>query len=161
MIHCLISFFSLFFFFLEKYTKRQEQFCLFLMKTLLTIKYPVFIRVTNSNSKVHPFIDRMWWKPISARILGKWNIWFGEKPISSSCHLCLHFREWYELDEWNLPGSFETFPPTWSQTLIQQMFVAVEGESLEYSTKIIPWQWSSKTGHRQSASKEVPRLLPQ
>lgn len=47
------------FFFLEKYTKRQERFCYFLMKTILTLKYPVFIRVTKSNSKVHPFIDRM------------------------------------------------------------------------------------------------------
>lgn len=51
--------FLVFFFFLEKYTKGQERFCYFLMKTLLTLKYPVFIRVTNSNSKVHPFIDVM------------------------------------------------------------------------------------------------------
>jgi len=38
VIHCLISFF-----FLERYTKRQERFCYFLMKTLRTLKYPVFI----------------------------------------------------------------------------------------------------------------------
>lgn len=74
-----LSFFP-FFFSLERYTKRQERFCYFLMKTLRTLKYPVFIRVTNSNSKVHPFIDMMWWEPISARILGEWNVQFGEKP---------------------------------------------------------------------------------
>lgn len=37
VIHCLISFL----FFLEKHTKRQERFCYFLMKTVLTFKYPV------------------------------------------------------------------------------------------------------------------------
>lgn len=56
----LLDFFPFFpFFSLERYTRRQERFCYFLMKTLRTLKYPVFIRVTNSNSKVHPFIDMM------------------------------------------------------------------------------------------------------
>lgn len=55
----LLDFFLFFFFFLEKYTKRQEWFCYFLMKTLLTLKYPVFIRVTKSNSKAHPVRDMM------------------------------------------------------------------------------------------------------
>lgn len=49
MIHCFLFFSFLF----EKYTKRQELFCYFLMKTLLTLKYPVFLIVTNPNSKVH------------------------------------------------------------------------------------------------------------
>lgn len=56
--------FFFFFFFFEKYTKRQELFCYFLMKTLLTLKYPVFIIVTNSNSKVHPFTERTDGKPL-------------------------------------------------------------------------------------------------
>lgn len=114
MIHCLISFL---FFFLERYTKRQERFCYFLMKTLRTLKYPVFIRVTNSNSKVHPFIDMMWWEPISARILGEWNVQFGEKPRGWGYH-CLHFWVmwigWVELTTFIWKTS-----PTGSQTLIQ------------------------------------------
>lgn len=115
VIHCLTSFFFPFPF-LEKYTKRQEQFCYFLMKTLLTLKYPVL--VTNSNSKVHPFIDMMWRKPISARIPGKQNIQFGEKPISWFI-TTVSILGWCELGERNLPVSFEQLPPTWNQTLIQ------------------------------------------
>lgn len=34
------------------------------MKTLLTLEYPVFIIVTNSNSKVHPFTERTDGKPL-------------------------------------------------------------------------------------------------
>lgn len=57
VIHCLISFSFL------KNTLKDKSvffFCYFLM-TSLTLKYPLFTRVTssNSNSKVHPLIDMM------------------------------------------------------------------------------------------------------
>lgn len=50
-------------------------FAIFLMKTLLTLKYPVFIIVTNSNSKVHPFTERTDGKPLVQESCGKCNTW--------------------------------------------------------------------------------------
>lgn len=155
MIHCLISFL----FFLEKYTKRQERFCYFLMKTLLTLKYPVFIRVTNSNSKVHPFIDMMWWKSISARILGKRNVQFGEKPVSWSLSPLSPFQGDVNWVGGTYQFHLKNFPHL--KPDINSASAAGDGVSLRYSTKIIPWQWSSKTGLRQSTDKEELCLLPQ
>lgn len=144
-----LSFFS---FSLERYTKRQERFCYFLMKTLRTLKYPVFIRITNSNSKVHPFIDMMWWEPISARILGEWNVQFGEKP-----------RGWGLLPLSPLQGDVNWVSGTYQAHLkssphrkpdIDSASVAGERPSRIHGTKTGPWQWSSTTGHGQSACKE-------
>lgn len=92
----------------------------------------------------------MWWKPISARILGEWKVRFDERPVSWSLSPLSPSQGWRKVGEWNLPGWSEKLPPSWSQTLMP----ASEGASLRYSTKTIPWQWSSKTGHRQSADKE-------
>lgn len=138
-----LSFFS-FFFSLERYTKRQERFCYFLMKTLRTLKYPVFIRVTNSNSKVHPFIDMMWREPISARILGEWNVQSGEKP--RGCGL---------LPLSPLQGDVNWVSGTYQAHLkncphqepdIDSASVAGERPSRRRGTKTGPWQWSSAKG---------------
>lgn len=95
MIHCFISFlFSSFFFFFLKNTLRDMSCsAIFLMKTLLTLKYPVFIIVTNSNSKVHPFTERTDGKALVQESCGKCNTWNrGKKPacrsVSSLLQLC-------------------------------------------------------------------------
>lgn len=54
------------------------------MKTLLTLKYPVFIIVTNSNSKVHPFTERTDGKPLVQESCGKWNTWNREKNLHAA-----------------------------------------------------------------------------
>lgn len=63
-IRWFVAFFFFLFSFFEKYTKRRELLCYFLTRTLLTFKYPVFIRGTNSNSKVHPCTERTDGKPL-------------------------------------------------------------------------------------------------
>lgn len=138
--------FPCFFFFLEKYTKRQERFCYFLMKTLLTLKYPVFIRVTNSNSKVHPFIDVMWRRSSSGGILGKGDVQGGDNPASWQSVTSVSVSGWCKLGEVRLASFIWKIPPSWSQTVTLQVLVAGQGASRRYSTKITPWQWSSETG---------------
>lgn len=70
----LLCFVPFLFFFLNT-LRDMSCFAIFLMKTLLTLKYPVFIIVTNSNSKVHPFTERTDGKPLVQESCGKCNTW--------------------------------------------------------------------------------------
>lgn len=102
----LLDFFS--FFFLKNTLKDESSSAIFLMKTLLTLKYPVFIRVTNSNSKVHPFIDSMWWRPSSAGIL---SVLSGEKPGSWSLSPLPPFQSGVNWVSGTYQFHLKNFPP--------------------------------------------------